>query len=32
MAILTVAQLGTADDCGFFPFADDVSTAGERGL
>jgi 5-methyltetrahydropteroyltriglutamate--homocysteine methyltransferase len=26
-AILPVAQLGTADDCGFAPFADDTSTA-----
>lgn len=28
-SILPVAQLGTADDCGFAPFADDVSTARE---
>ena len=28
-AILPVAQLGTTDDCGFSPFADDVSTARE---
>ncbi len=27
--ILRVAQLGTTDDCGFSPFADDVSTARE---
>jgi 5-methyltetrahydropteroyltriglutamate--homocysteine methyltransferase len=26
-AILPVAQLGTCDDCGFSPFADDISTA-----
>jgi 5-methyltetrahydropteroyltriglutamate--homocysteine methyltransferase len=26
-AILPVARLGTTDDCGFSPFADDVSTA-----
>ncbi|WP_158786264.1 cobalamin-independent methionine synthase II family protein [Granulicella sp. L46] len=26
-AILPVAQLGTTDDCGFAPFADDISTA-----
>jgi 5-methyltetrahydropteroyltriglutamate--homocysteine methyltransferase len=26
-SILPVAQLGTTDDCGFSPFADDVSTA-----
>jgi 5-methyltetrahydropteroyltriglutamate--homocysteine methyltransferase len=26
-AILPVAQLGTCDDCGFSPFADDTSTA-----
>lgn len=26
-AILPVAQLGTTDDCGFAPFADDTSTA-----
>jgi 5-methyltetrahydropteroyltriglutamate--homocysteine methyltransferase len=25
--ILPVAQLGTTDDCGFSPFADDTSTA-----
>jgi 5-methyltetrahydropteroyltriglutamate--homocysteine methyltransferase len=25
--ILPVAQLGTCDDCGFSPFADDISTA-----
>jgi len=24
---LPVAQLGTTDDCGFSPFADDMSTA-----
>jgi 5-methyltetrahydropteroyltriglutamate--homocysteine methyltransferase len=28
-AILPVAQLGTTDDCGFAPFADDTSTARE---
>jgi len=28
-AILPVAQLGTCDDCGFSPFADDTSTARE---
>jgi 5-methyltetrahydropteroyltriglutamate--homocysteine methyltransferase len=28
-AILPVAQLGTTDDCGFSPFADDTSTARE---
>jgi 5-methyltetrahydropteroyltriglutamate--homocysteine methyltransferase len=28
-SILPVAQLGTTDDCGFSPFADDVSTARE---
>ncbi len=28
-AFLPVAQLGTTDDCGFSPFADDVSTARE---
>ena len=28
-AILPVAQLGTTDDCGFAPFADDISTARE---
>jgi len=28
-SILPVAQLGTTDDCGFAPFADDVSTARE---
>jgi len=28
-AILPVAQLGTTDDCGFAPFADDLSTARE---
>jgi 5-methyltetrahydropteroyltriglutamate--homocysteine methyltransferase len=26
-SILPVAQLGTTDDCGFAPFADDTSTA-----
>jgi 5-methyltetrahydropteroyltriglutamate--homocysteine methyltransferase len=26
-AILPLAQLGTCDDCGFSPFADDISTA-----
>jgi 5-methyltetrahydropteroyltriglutamate--homocysteine methyltransferase len=26
-SILPVAQLGTTDDCGFSPFADDISTA-----
>jgi len=26
-AVIPVAQLGTTDDCGFSPFADDVSTA-----
>jgi 5-methyltetrahydropteroyltriglutamate--homocysteine methyltransferase len=26
-SILPIAQLGTTDDCGFSPFADDVSTA-----
>jgi methionine synthase II (cobalamin-independent) len=26
-SLLPVAQLGTTDDCGFSPFADDVSTA-----
>ena len=26
-SILPIAQLGTTDDCGFAPFADDVSTA-----
>jgi 5-methyltetrahydropteroyltriglutamate--homocysteine methyltransferase len=26
-AVLPVAQLGTTDDCGFAPFADDTSTA-----
>jgi 5-methyltetrahydropteroyltriglutamate--homocysteine methyltransferase len=26
-SILPVAQLGTTDDCGFSPFADDTSTA-----
>ena len=26
-SVLPVAQLGTTDDCGFSPFADDVSTA-----
>jgi len=26
-AVLPVAQLGTTDDCGFSPFADDISTA-----
>ena len=25
--IIPVAQLGTTDDCGFSPFADDISTA-----
>lgn len=28
-AIIPIAQLGTTDDCGFAPFADDVSTARE---
>jgi 5-methyltetrahydropteroyltriglutamate--homocysteine methyltransferase len=28
-AILPVAQLGTTDDCGFAPFADDTSTSRE---
>ncbi len=28
-AILPIAQLGTTDDCGFAPFADDTSTARE---
>src|ERR1035437_209119 len=28
-ALLPVKQLGTADDCGFTPFADDISTARE---
>lgn len=28
-AILPIMQLGTTDDCGFAPFADDVSTARE---
>jgi 5-methyltetrahydropteroyltriglutamate--homocysteine methyltransferase len=28
-SILPVAQLGTTDDCGFSPFADDTSTARE---
>jgi 5-methyltetrahydropteroyltriglutamate--homocysteine methyltransferase len=28
-SIIPVAQLGTTDDCGFSPFADDVSTARE---
>ena len=28
-AILPLEQLGTTDDCGFSPFADDVSTARE---
>jgi 5-methyltetrahydropteroyltriglutamate--homocysteine methyltransferase len=28
-SILPVAQLGTTDDCGFAPFADDTSTARE---
>ena len=28
-SILPVAQLGTTDDCGFAPFADDLSTARE---
>ena len=28
-SILPIAQLGTTDDCGFAPFADDVSTARE---
>jgi 5-methyltetrahydropteroyltriglutamate--homocysteine methyltransferase len=26
-SVLPVAQLGTTDDCGFSPFADDTSTA-----
>jgi 5-methyltetrahydropteroyltriglutamate--homocysteine methyltransferase len=26
-AILPLDQLGTTDDCGFSPFADDISTA-----
>ena len=25
--VIPIAQLGTTDDCGFSPFADDVSTA-----
>jgi 5-methyltetrahydropteroyltriglutamate--homocysteine methyltransferase len=29
-SILPIAQLGTTDDCGFAPFADDVSTAREN--
>ena len=28
-AILPITQLGTTDDCGFAPFADDTSTARE---
>ena len=28
-SILPIAQLGTTDDCGFAPFADDISTARE---
>jgi 5-methyltetrahydropteroyltriglutamate--homocysteine methyltransferase len=28
-AILPISQLGTTDDCGFAPFADDTSTARE---
>ncbi len=28
-AVLPVAQFGTTDDCGFAPFADDISTARE---
>jgi methionine synthase II (cobalamin-independent) len=28
-SIIPIAQLGTTDDCGFSPFADDVSTARE---
>jgi 5-methyltetrahydropteroyltriglutamate--homocysteine methyltransferase len=28
-SILPIAQLGTTDDCGFSPFADDTSTARE---
>jgi 5-methyltetrahydropteroyltriglutamate--homocysteine methyltransferase len=28
-SILPIAQLGTTDDCGFSPFADDISTARE---
>ena len=28
-SILPMAQLGTTDDCGFSPFADDISTARE---
>lgn len=28
-SLLPVAQLGTTDDCGFSPFADDISTARE---
>jgi 5-methyltetrahydropteroyltriglutamate--homocysteine methyltransferase len=28
-SILPVAQFGTTDDCGFAPFADDISTARE---
>ena len=28
-SLLPVAQLGTTDDCGFAPFADDISTARE---
>jgi 5-methyltetrahydropteroyltriglutamate--homocysteine methyltransferase len=26
-SVLPLAQLGTTDDCGFSPFADDMSTA-----
>jgi 5-methyltetrahydropteroyltriglutamate--homocysteine methyltransferase len=28
-SVLPIAQLGTTDDCGFAPFADEVSTARE---
>jgi 5-methyltetrahydropteroyltriglutamate--homocysteine methyltransferase len=28
-AVLPINQFGTTDDCGFAPFADDVSTARE---
>jgi 5-methyltetrahydropteroyltriglutamate--homocysteine methyltransferase len=28
-SLLPIAQLGTTDDCGFSPFADDISTARE---
>jgi 5-methyltetrahydropteroyltriglutamate--homocysteine methyltransferase len=29
-SILPLEQLGTTDDCGFAPFADDLSTAREK--